>query len=213
MCVKFDIKILLFFVIFYMTNQLEIYLLLMIFIFFHELCHLLIGVLLGAKATDMEIKAVGCSISFNYKIEDYNKKILKGNVIELKKILIYISGPLFNICVALGLLFSNINGKYINDIIYINFLIAIFNLIGLYPLDGGRIIKSIAYILVGEKKAYILTEKISKIFLIIVMVFSSIFILKIHNYWIIFYVLYMMYMRMRYSKLIRLKMRIIDIIN
>ena len=71
MSIKFDIKILLCLIIFYITNQFEIYLLFMAFIIFHELAHLMIAILLGAKPITMEINQMGCAISFIYRIEDY----------------------------------------------------------------------------------------------------------------------------------------------
>ena len=38
-------------------------------------------------------------------------------------------------------------------IIYANILLIIFNLMPIYPLDGGRILKGILYVLFGKKKA------------------------------------------------------------
>lgn len=209
MCIKFDIKILLILVIFYITNQLEIYLLLMTFIFFHEIAHLLIGVVLGAKPLTMEIKQIGCSISFRYKLNDYNKKILNGNLVELKKIFIYIAGPLFNLVVGIIALFFSIE----SNIVYINLFIALINIICIYPFDGGRIIKSILHIFLGEKKSYEIILKISNIFFIVLLIFCSIIILKFHNMGIIFGIICIALVKIKYSKEIKTKLKIIDIIN
>ncbi len=209
MYIKIDKKILLFIMIFFITNQLELYSWLMLFIFFHEMTHLFVGKLLGAKTTTMEIKPVGCSISFMYKLEDYNKKILKGNLVELKKIFIYIAGPLFNFTVGIIALFFRVK----MSIIYVNLFICFFNLISIYPLDGGRIIKSLLHIFCGEKRAYKWILKISNSFIIILLVLASIAILKYHNIGILFGIIYISYLKDKYMKEINLKLRVIDIIN
>ena len=96
MQIKVDLKILIFALIFFLTNQIKLYILLMIFAFTHEMAHLITGVCLGFKPSVLEIKPIGFSISFINPIVDYNKKILKSNILELKKIIIYIAGPLIN---------------------------------------------------------------------------------------------------------------------
>ena len=81
MQIKVDLKILIFILIFYLTNQIKIYTLLMIFACIHEFGHLLTGLLLGFSPSIFEIKPRGFSISFNNPILDYNKKILKANLL------------------------------------------------------------------------------------------------------------------------------------
>lgn len=78
----------------------------------------------------------GVSISFKIKVEEYNKKIKKGNMLEIKKILVALAGPLTNFIIII--IASNINIDLFKAliIIYTNFLIMIFNLLPIYPLDG-----------------------------------------------------------------------------
>lgn len=209
MSIKFDIKILFCLLLFYITKQLDIYLLFMIFIFFHELAHLIVAIVLGAKPISIEINQMGCAASFLYKIDDYNKKILKGNLVELKKIFIYIAGPLFNLIVGIIALFLEVKV----EIIYINIFIVLLNLIYIYPLDGGRIIKSILHIFFGETIAYKSTLKISNISFILLLIITSIIILIFHNVGIIIGIIYIAFIKMKYSREINLKLKIINIIN
>lgn len=58
MKIKVDLKIFLIIVLFIITRQLEIYSIFMIFIFIHELAHLLAGVLCGLKPEKLEIMPV-----------------------------------------------------------------------------------------------------------------------------------------------------------
>ena len=74
MQIKVDLKILIFALIFFLTNQIKLYILLMIFAFIHEMAHLITGVCLGFKASVLEVKPIGFSISFINPIVDYNKK-------------------------------------------------------------------------------------------------------------------------------------------
>lgn len=46
----------------------------MIFAFIHEMAHLITGVCLGFKASVLEVKPIGFSISFINPIVDYNKR-------------------------------------------------------------------------------------------------------------------------------------------
>ena len=101
MSIKINLNIFLFIVLFFLTSQFDIYALVMTFALLHELGHLICGVLLGFRVECLKIMPLGFSVEFKTIIEDYNKKILKSNVLNLKKILISISGPLVNILVIL----------------------------------------------------------------------------------------------------------------
>lgn len=59
MSIKINLKIFLFAVIFYLTKQIEIYAMLMIFAFFHEMGHLLCRHFYGVKAKNTKNYANG----------------------------------------------------------------------------------------------------------------------------------------------------------
>lgn len=165
MNLKIDFKIIIFALFFCLTGQIKYYLIIMLFATIHEMAHLLTGIIMGFKVKKIELMPVGLSLLFKEDINSYNKKILKGNVLSLKKIIVLFAGPLINIIIAIFFLKFKINIKFISneEIIYSNLLIAFFNLLPIYPLDGGRIIKRIMYIFLGLKKSLQYTLIISNI--------------------------------------------------
>ena len=168
MRIRIDLKILIFLLLFYFTKQINIYLIIMFFSIIHELGHMLTGLIFKLKVDKLAIMPCGVSVSFK---ETENMSIKK---IELKKILIALAGPATSL--FLVVLYTYINPIYISkqDAIYANLLILLFNLIPLYPLDGGRIIKGILNIEIGYEKSQQLTNLISNFTMIILTLFCSI---------------------------------------
>lgn len=192
---RIDLKIFLFLIIFYLTKQIHIYALIMIFALIHELGHLLAGILCGMKPEKLEIKPYGVSVSFKLFPKDYNIKIGQGNKLEIKKIIVALAGPLTNLFIIIVSLNLPIEIFTKLMIIYSNILITIFNLIPIYPLDGGRIVKSILHICYGKRKSEKYINNISFVSLIIVTFISSILIYMVENIaiFIIVIVLWIMY--------------------
>ena len=178
---RIDLKIILFIILFYFTKQIEIYAMIMFFAIIHELGHLLAGCILGMKPEKIEIMPYGVSISFKLTPNDYNKKIKKGNLLELKKILVALAGPCTNIFIII--LFANLNINIFDmlAVIYSNLLLILFNLIPIYPLDGGRIIKGLLHIFIGRRRAEKYTNYISFVTLIVLTFIFSIVIYKAEN--------------------------------
>lgn len=197
MIIKIDLMIILFVLLFCMTSQLEIYLILMLFACVHEIGHLCAGLILGFKPQEIQVSSIGMRIEFKSQLEEYNQKMGKGNTIAIKRAIVAMAGPLTNfiiICMTIIVMYLNENlltSQLCTTIIYTNFLIGFFNLIPIYPLDGGRTIKEILHITKGLKKSYTYTYKISKITIILLTAISSIAIIYIQNISIIIILVYL----------------------
>ena len=197
MSIKIDLMIAFFIILFCLTSQIEIYLILLLFAVIHEIGHLIAGILLGFNPKEIQINIAGVRVEFKPKIEEYNKRILKGSSLSLKREIIAMAGPITNfLIIAIMQIISIINPKFVIssigiNMIYANFLIGILNLIPIYPLDGGRILKEFLYIFKGLKKSYIYTYKISKITIIVLTAISSIAILYLSNFAVVIILIYL----------------------
>lgn len=164
MRIRIDLKIFIFLALFYFTHQLRIYLIIMLFSIIHEIGHIIVGLILKMKLEKIEIMPFGITASF---YSDFKES-------KIKEIFVALAGPIVSL--AMAILGGNFDITYIanEEFVYSNILICIFNLIPIYPLDGGRIIKGILYIILGSEKSEILMNKISNITIIILTIISSI---------------------------------------
>lgn len=133
-----------------------------LWIILHEAVHILVAKYYGLNLYGVELHLTGAMAN----IMDIDE--LSNN----KKLLLYLSGPLFNFFAMLVLM--AINGYYDSEFIEVsislNFFLGVFNLIPAYPLDGIRVYE----ILLGKKVLY---KKAKRILCYISFVFSGVFIL------------------------------------
>lgn len=178
MQVRVNFKLFLFIILFYLTMQLETYFILMVFTALHEIAHIIVGLLLGFKINKIDIMPMGFSISLKNE-----KSFLHIRKTRIKKIVIALAGPIFNLLVAIIFIFFNKIDNSIREVlIYSNLLICLFNLLPIYPLDGGRILKqTISLIKNNTKDTIKICESISMLVLIVLTVIGSIAVLYYEN--------------------------------
>ena len=194
---KIDLKIIFFALIFFFTGQIEIYCLCLLFALIHELGHIIVARFLGYKLLKFKVMPLGFSIFLQTNIEDYNKKIKKGNTYVLKNLIIPMAGPITNIILFIIALFLPIELMLKEKIIYLNAIIAIFNLIPMYPLDGSKVLQNILKLFCSNKESYKYTNMVANATLIIFTIFCSIFILYAKNIAIVAILIYLWYINIK----------------
>ena len=200
MRIKINIQIFAIIIILILTKQIELYAWLMLFTLIHELSHMFTGLILKLKPKTLEIQPFGIGIIF----ESFENT-------EKNKIIIAIAGPLMNIIIAIIFGFINIKSQYI--IINANILLAIFNLIPIYPLDGGRILKSIIKIYNKQQDTDDIINKTSNILMIAITAISSILILIYKNIGLLLIIMYLWVIVARENNKYMLKKRIYKMIK
>lgn len=208
MIFRIDLKIFAFLILLYLTKQIEIYSVIMVFAIMHEIAHLIAGILLKMKLKRVTLMPLGLSAEFELNRDDYNYKILKSNKLEIKKIIVALAGPLANLIVIILANFINIDNNFKEIIIYANLIIAIFNLLPIYPLDGGRILNSLISLFANKKTAAIYMNKISNFMLFFITFFFSILIYYLKNITLVLILFYLWYIVLKENKIYKIKMQL-----
>ena len=203
---KIDLKIFLIAILFFMTSQIKVYAIMMICAIIHELGHLLVGILLGMKPEKLEIIPVGIRVTFKTKIKQTNK-------LEIKKIFVAIAGPVVNLILIYIAAISKTNIISKINFIYANLLLVIINLVPIYPLDGGRILKGIISIFKGKKKAEQTINKISIIIGIIISALGIWILINNKNIAILFFLLYIWIIIIQENKKLKNKRLMYEILE
>ncbi len=152
----------------YFNRNLEIMLLSYSVIFFHELAHLAAAKIIGLKASHITLFPFGVNLKL--------KNSLVYGIAD--EILLYLSGPLFNIIMALISIPMIDKGRYW-ELFYINNLsLFIFNILPIVPMDGGIVLKKIISRGVGYRRSEILLKTISVFLIIVIMVFEINLLIK-----------------------------------
>lgn len=102
------------------------------------------------------------------------------------------AGPLVNFLFIVFFMISNQNVILIYD----NIIIFVFNMLTIYPLDGGRILKYILCIIFGKQKSLKLTyiiSNITAIILTIIVIYISVLLKNIILNFSIFYIWIVLY--------------------
>lgn len=208
---RIDLKIFVFLILFYFTKQIETYAMIMIFAIIHEIGHLIAGVLLGMKPEKIEIMPYGIGISFKLTSKDYNRKIKCGNLLDLKKVIVAIAGPITNLLIIIVCYNMKLELYTKLAIIYSNILLIVFNLLPIYPLDGGRILKGGLCIILGRYKSEKYINIISFIVIILLTMIASIFIYVAKNITIFFIIIFLWGLYIKQDLIYRRKNKIYNL--
>lgn len=189
MIVKIHLTLILILLYNFFIGKIELIFMSYMFIIMHELSHMIVALLLNVDIAEISLMPVGVNAKY------------VGKISMLKELLISIAGPIASIFFAF---------IYNNKLYFmINICIVIFNMIPIYPMDGGKILRVILMCLFGEKKGRNISTYITN-FLIVILILISLFIAA---YYRNFFFLIISTFILKISKEEIKKERIMSIIN
>lgn len=172
MSLKIHITLILLLIYNYFFSDIKLFTMFYMFIVMHELSHAIVALLLKVDIKEFEFTPFGVCA----KYED--------NLSDLKELIISASGPLFSIFLAYS---------YENKIYFIiNILITIFNLLPVYPLDGGRILRVILKFVFGKKRGKSISTYFTNVILILFLVVSIFIAVCYRNFFFLAMCFYML---------------------
>lgn len=136
----------------------------------HELAHLFVAIKRGYSLKNFKLSLFGIAVDLNEKIDDKDSFAIN------------ISGPILNlflclVCVALYWLIPQ-SFLILNTFCIANLTLAVFNLLPIYPLDGGKIFASMV-----SNKSYKIAEKFIRYAISISLILIFIFTLNKETNW------------------------------
>lgn len=140
----------------------------------HEISHIIVALLLKVDVQEVYLLPIGVNAKYAPKVS------------PTKELIISLAGPLASFLFAI----------FMKDNMYslMNIGIGMFNLIPIYPMDGGRAIRSLLNICLSYSSAQKISYGMTKFFVLLLFFLSIISVAYFKNYYIgilTFYIFYL----------------------
>jgi Zn-dependent protease/CBS domain-containing protein len=119
----------------------------------HELGHALVARKFGIKTRDIMLLPVGGIASLEHMPEKPSQELA-----------VAIVGPAINLVLALVL--APFDNRLLHQLMWINIGLAVFNLIPAFPMDGGRVLRALLAMRIGNERATEIAASLGKFFAI-----------------------------------------------
>lgn len=176
MSIKIHYSFIVYILVLFFLDLLNYYILFFLSIIIHEFTHGVLGRILGLKVNSVHISITGLSIKF----KDFN-------ISKAKKIIILLAGPIINLLISV-LIYLLFKEKYI-FFAMCNFILFTFNILPIYPLDGGKVLYEI---LKDKKRGKRILNLIEKSFAILLIVICIYFYINFYAIQILFLGIYLL---------------------
>lgn len=137
-----------------------------IVVILHEFGHALTARSFGIRTESITLHAIGGIAALNPT--EYKKSIAK----PVRSLLIWLAGPGVNLVLyglttlliwilfGVGAVAHSTLFRYLSFFQFINLILALFNLLPIFPLDGGGILYSILAMITSRKRAILITSRV-----------------------------------------------------
>ena len=170
MNIKIDIYLIISMMFLMFFRQIDSFIIFYIFIFLHELIHIIVALLLRIKVIELVFLPFGVNAKFEF-----------GNN-RIKEIIVASAGPLFSLFIAI----------FYKKFMIQNLFIFIVNILPIFPLDGGRIVKNVLILIFGVKKGVKIYKVLLRMVCIVLIILNIIVIVFLKSYNFIFFTLYVL---------------------
>ncbi|AJD91652.1 hypothetical protein JMA_23350 [Jeotgalibacillus malaysiensis] len=143
----------------FLSGQFFSFFMLFVLVLFHEAAHAVTAICFKWKVSKLTLLPFGGQLEVN--------RILNKPVIE--EMTVASSGPAFHILIHLMIVYNQPSFSYTDELYHLNLQLLFFNLLPVWPLDGGRIVYSIANLFFPFKKSVELTVLLSSLSLLIML--------------------------------------------
>ena len=178
-----------------------IYIVFFISITAHEIGHLVTSKIFNIRIGKPRLGIFGYSIK-ELKPINFNKPI--------HKILVFLSGPIFNLFLAIFFYKIEVPYKLKFYMFYTNLFLCIINLLPILPLDGANILKCLLEKRFEYKISSEIVLLISKIILILLSLIYCFAIFYLKNVWIFCIIIYLWILYFKEEKKFELYLKILN---
>ena len=163
-----------------LTKNIAVFLNYFLALFLHELAHLFVASRKGYSLKLIKLDIFGLSLDLNEKIDDSDTFAIS------------VAGPMFNMflclcCLAMYWLWP-MSFYYLNLFCLSNLILAVFNLLPIYPLDGGKIVRA----MIKSEKTYKIIDRTIRCSFAIVLII--LFVLSCYSYPNFLFVLFLIFL-------------------
>lgn len=153
-------------------------LILMISIVVHELSHSLTAMAFGRRIMEIRLSLLGGCASGEIPHKAW-KEFLMAAAGPLSSFLLGAAGLALWLCVE-------IQNHWLNSVVQyfiaVNFLLGLFNLLPAFPMDGGRIFRSVMRLFVSRRQATLIAMYVGRVFAVLLVVLP---VFGIDRIWIV----------------------------
>lgn len=161
---KIPVKLKLWFFLFFIWLNPTFILAIFISLLLHELSHAFVAHKLKYNVSSVYVDFFG-----GYSEVDLS------NIPERDSIKIVLAGPAINLFLFLMVYLTPLNQiNFFQSLKQVNLILFIFNILPIYPLDGGRIFRDILYILTKNRKVSIVSSAVTSIVFSTLLLYLSI---------------------------------------